>query len=161
MATVLLTEPRNEQCIRSRPRLLRHRLSARVRSRSLDAALARGVSPDSSAALSLRANKLIGPGIREPLARELAALVKQARGPRHLRDPRVPICRRAVLDAAEVLAELGDRLLAPIPVEAQGVAALLILLREGSSPLFNPACAERFADELEAALDALEPRLEF
>jgi len=113
------------------------------------------------AELSLRANKLIGPWIREPLAQELAALVKQAAGPRRLRDPRVPICRRTVLDAADVLQQVADRLLAPSPVEAQGVAQLMILLREGSTPLFNPACADRFADDFEAALDALEPRLEF
>ena len=159
MATVLLTEPRNAACFRSKPRLLRDRLCACVRSGSLDYALARGVSPDSSAALSLRAHRLIGPRVREPLARELAALVKEASGPRYLRDPRVPICRGAVINAAEMLGEVADRLVAPAPVDARGVAQLVILLRDGTSPLFNPARAERLEVAFSSALEALEPVL--
>jgi hypothetical protein len=60
---------------------MRTRLWTHVRSHDLDRALASGVSPDCSAALSLRAQTLIGSRARAALARSLRKLVDDAQHP--------------------------------------------------------------------------------
>jgi hypothetical protein len=59
--------------------------------------------------------------------------------------------------ALELLNDLADRLEAPEPVDARGVAQVLMILRDAESPLFRPGRAGRLAEAIEAALDALEP----
>lgn len=161
MATVLLTEPESTEYVRSSPSPVRDRLRAWLCHWSLDHALAGGVPPDSSVALSLRAHKLIGHPIRIAMAHEIRAIAKEVSSPRCFADPRVPICRRALLESVAALDALADRLEAPDAVEARGVARLLVVLRDGTGPLFNPARADRLADALTEALEALEPSLEF
>ena len=68
MSTVLLIRERNDVlCVVARRVHMRDRVAARVRVCALDAALARGVAPESSPALALRAQALIGPAMRQQL----------------------------------------------------------------------------------------------
>jgi hypothetical protein len=72
-------------------------------------------------------------------------------------DPHVPLRRREVVAALALLKDLADRREAPEPVDGRGVAQVLMILRDGESPLFKPGRAGRLAEAFEAALDALEP----
>lgn len=64
MSTLLLTDENDPSCIITERSRVRTRMSAFLRTRALDRALAAGASPDASAALSLRAHTLIGTTIR-------------------------------------------------------------------------------------------------
>jgi hypothetical protein len=132
------------------------RIRARLCAWRLDQALAQGAPPDSDPALSLRAHRLIGPVVRRGLAAELRALPRKAADACHPRDPRVPICRHAVLAAAELINELADQLAAYEAVDARGVAQVMVLMRDGQSPLFGPARADELGERIHDALEALE-----
>lgn len=157
MATLLLTQRSDTSSVRLHRSLVTVRIWVWLRSWQLDYALAHGVAPDSSAALSLRAYRLIGPRRRRALARELRRLPATAARPQYRFDPHVRLRRREVVRALELLNDLADRLEAPEPVDARGVAQVLTILRDAESPLFRPGRAGRLAEAIEAALDALEP----
>jgi hypothetical protein len=135
---------------------VRDRVAARVRAGRLDAALARGVAPESSAALELRAQALIG-----PVARKLGELLREIVASAHASDrparAPVPISASLVREAEFELSALAERLLGGGPVGARGVARLRELVCDGGGPLygrFHDAAALRAA--LGAALEALE-----
>lgn len=159
MATLLLTEPSDTSYVRLQRSLGTVRIWVWLRSWHIDYALAHGAAPDSSAALSVRAHRLIGPRCRRGLVRELRGLPASALRAQHPFDPHVRPCRREVAAALEVLGDLADRLDAPEPVHARGVAEVLMILRDGESPLFKPVRAGRLAEACEEALEALEPEL--
>src|SRR4051812_44519777 len=108
---------------------LRDRAAARLRGSSLDAELARGVAPDASAALVLRAQRLLAPDLRRSLARGLHVVLRDAAAGRR-RFSAVPLQRAVILGAAPELGSLANRLVAPAPVDARGVAAVRLLLTE-------------------------------
>jgi hypothetical protein len=135
------------------------RFLTRVRAWALDTALANGASPDSSAALSVRAHKLIGQRMRRQLSREIHQVQRQAQSPPHPFDPRVRICREKIIKAAPVLEELADHLLTPGPVDASGVARVHLLLRDGASPLYRRPEADDLEDALQETIEALELHL--
>lgn len=137
MPTLLLTEQPDSGYVISRQSRVRERLVARMRSFELDAALARGASPDSSAALSLRAHELISRRTRRRLSKRIHCLLREARRPPSPLSPGVPICRRKVLTASVELENLAERLTAPGPVDVRGVAQVELLLRDGSSALYG------------------------
>ncbi|MDQ6819492.1 MAG: hypothetical protein ACR2L9_12970 [Solirubrobacteraceae bacterium] len=123
--------------IAPRPRLW-DRLVARWRSRTLDAVLADGVPAESSAAVALRARRLIDPCERRSIADGLRRLVREAsEGPVRSR-VRVAACWNRVAAASEELDELADALSRPGPVAVHGVAEALLLLTDGTGPLYNP-----------------------
>ena len=114
------------------------RLLARWRSHTLDEELAGGVPPESSPAVALRARRLIDPGERRCIADGLRRLVREARqGPARSR-VRVAACWTRVAAASEELDELADVLSSPGPVAVHGVAEALLLLTDGTGPLYNP-----------------------
>jgi hypothetical protein len=114
------------------------RLVARWRSRTLDEVLADGLPPESSAAVALRARRLIDPCERRSIAESLRRLVREAReGPVRSR-VRVAACWNRVAAASEQLDELADALSQPGPVAVHGVAEALLLLTDGTGPLYNP-----------------------
>jgi hypothetical protein len=135
---------------------VRDRVAVRVRASRLDAALARGVAPESSAALELRAQALIG-----PVARELGGLVREivasAQGRGRGGGGPVRISPSLVREAELELSELAERLLGGGPIGARGVAAVRGLLCDGGGPLYG-CCADaaQLRAALCAALDALE-----
>ena len=128
---------------------------ARLQAHALDRELARGVAPESGGALTLRARRLIGPPARETLARQLRRVVSDARGG-HVWLSRVAVRRPAVLDTAEELDVLADRLAAPGPVDVRGVAQVQLLLTDGTGPLYFRGAAEELRARVADALSRLE-----
>jgi hypothetical protein len=157
VASLLLINGRDESYLIPRRAGVRPRVRARLWNWRLDVALARGHSPDSSEALSLRARALIGLSSRRKLARTVRNIMRDAERPRHPFDSRLPICRSGVLDARPVLEQIADRLEALGPIDVRGAAQLRVLVRDGSSPLYGQFHAEQLLRALEAASDALEP----
>jgi hypothetical protein len=148
MSTLLLIDHGNPRCVISERSRAHIRLSARMRARALDRALASGVSPDSSAALSVRAHTLIGSPSRVRLARILRGLITDACQPLTPLSPSVPLCRRKIMRSAHTLEELADRLLADDPVDVRGVAQIRLLLIGDPGALYD----HPRADDLEPAL---------
>lgn len=156
MATILLTEQPDARYVEPYTVRRRDRLRARFCTWKLDRALARGASPDSSPALSLRANRLIGRNLRRRLAQELRELPAHAVRPPCRLDAGVPICRQGVLRAVGLLEELAARVEGRDPVDARGVAQVRALLTNPDSPLFDPAGVEAFVRALRTTLDSLD-----
>jgi hypothetical protein len=157
MSTLLLA---SGDTVVGRRASLRDRLAARLRAHALDCQLARGVAPDSDGALTLRARALIGPSARAALARQLHRVVSDARGG-HAWMTRVPIRRPEVLDAADELDVLAERLAAPGPVDVRGVAQAQLLLTDGTGPLYFRGATEELRATVARALSRLdlpEPR---
>jgi hypothetical protein len=134
---------------------LRDRLVARLRAGSLDRELALGVAPDSAGPLALRARALIGPCVRRTLARQLRRIVSDARG-NHVWLTQVPIRKPAVLDAADELAVLADRLADPGPVDVRGVAEVALLLTDGCGPLYYRGATDELRARVASALRRLD-----
>ena len=128
---------------------------ARLQAHALDRELARGVAPESCGALTLRARTLIGPSARATLARQLRRVVSDARGG-HVWLRRVAVRRPAILDAADELDVLADRLAAPGPVDVRGVAEAQLLLTDGTGPLYFPAATEELRARIANTLSRLE-----
>jgi hypothetical protein len=153
-STVLLAGSWDGLVVARRPRL-RDRLAARVRPRRLDRALAGGTPPEASAALALRAQQLTEPESRGSIAHALRRIIREAQqGCRPALGRMMPSGTR-VRAARDELSRLADTLDEPGPVAAGGVAQALILLTDGTGPLYNPhsrvslcAGAERAAKEL-------------
>jgi hypothetical protein len=157
MTTLLLSDDHNVvTCCQSSPRI---RLVARLRASGLDAALAAGASPDSSAPLSLHAHALISAKHRRKLSDEILHILHKAQRPRSPFDPTVPICRRKILNARAALETITDHLQDPGPVATPGIAQIRLLLKDGSGPLYEHPFADDLREPLEAAIAALKPRL--
>jgi hypothetical protein len=155
MSTLLLTDPTNPRCIVHTRSRARTRLWTHLRSRRLDQALASHASPDSSAALSLRACALIGTSARAGLASSVRRLIKEAE---HATGPltfRIPICRAKILRSTETLEALADRLASTDPVDACGVAQAHLLLSDGSGPIYTLPTADDLEPALQRTLVAL------
>ena len=159
MTTLLLTDEFDTACVITRRSSTRERLVTRIRAVSLDTAIANGACPDSRAALSLRANRLISRRTRQRVARSIQRLLCESRRPPHRIHESVPICWHKVVSCRQLLEELANRLADPGPVDARGVAQLALLLTDGTSPLFGYSRADELRPALEAALDALAPSL--
>jgi hypothetical protein len=112
------------------------RAAARLHASRLDAQLAAGADPDSSALLGLRAQALTSPRRRRLLGRALERVA--ARGP----------------VAAPQLLALAARLLRPRPLAIRGIAAVQVLLTDGAGPL------HRHGEDLAATLAGIEAALE-
>ncbi len=148
MSALLLTDETDPDVIISERSRVRTRLSARVHARALDRALAAGVSPDSSAALSVRAHALIGATARADLARSIRRVLKDARHPIDPFTPHVPLCRRKIMGSAETLERLAARLVSDDPVDVRGVAQVRLLVVGDRGAVFDyPA-----ANDLEPAV---------
>lgn len=159
MSTLLLTDQSNSSCIVFERKRLRTRLSARVRARALDRALAAGVSPDSSAALSVRAHTLIGATARADLARSIRRVLDDARHPFDPLTPHVPLCRRKIMGSAKSLERLAERLVSADPVDARGVAQVRLLLVGDRGALFDHPAADDLEPALEETMLAVEPAM--
>ncbi len=157
MSVVLLLRDRGGASYVTPQRIrVRDRVAARVRAARLDAALAQGVAPESSAALELRAQALIGPVARK-LGMRLRQILLSAQSDGGASGTAIPICGALVREAQPELSLLVGRLLGGGPVDARGVATVGALLCDGGGPLYG-----RFRDagELRAALTAALEALE-
>jgi hypothetical protein len=133
------------------------RLSARLHAARLDRELATGASPDSSAALSLRAQTLIGSSARAKLASYIERLVDEHGKPLVPLAPGLCISRRTVHASRGALLELAQRLVREEPIAARGVAYTLVLLTATDGPAYDSREPDRFEPALRAAIAALEP----
>ena len=135
------------------------RLLTRVLSIRLDEEIAAGASPDAKVTLALRAQALVRPCMRQMLARRLEQVLEEAEhGPTpRLPDPRVPIRRTSVLEAADAIRAVHDLLVAPGPVPARGVAMVHLLVTDGAGPLYHPCSCSDLRAELMAAAANLDP----
>jgi hypothetical protein len=138
---------------------LRDRLVARILAARLDDELARGVAPEASVPLLLRAQRLIAPGTRAALAHDIERILRDAMSSCVWVISQVAPRRRAVLDAAEELHALAHRLSAPGPVSAGGVARVRLLLTDGAGPLYFHGASDGLRTVASSALDSLEPRI--
>ena len=111
-----------DRCVATRPATPGERVAARVRATRLDRYLAAGVSPDSSAALALRAQALVRPSMRRALARGVQRLLAEAasEAPPRCIGARVWVRPERILRVADELRLLIDHLLTPGPVSARG-----------------------------------------
>jgi hypothetical protein len=137
---------------------LRDRVAARVRAFGLDGALARGVAPDSSAPLELRAGTLIGPTVRQQLGDHIRQILRTAQQGCRFPIHSVVISRRLVRDVEPELSQLALRLLDGWPVDVRGVASVQTLLCDGCGPLYDTynGDASGLRSAVNEALDALE-----
>jgi len=109
-----------------------HRLMACVRAGSLDRELIDGCSPEECAYLAARALQLTSERSRRGLADGLDRLLA---GTDHR--PMAPVERARVTGAGAELRALRERLLAPDPLPARGVAMVNELLCDGAGPLYQ------------------------
>jgi len=139
-----------------RPSGRKERLRARISSTSLDGLLAAGVPPESSRLLAIRARALVELPRRQALARDWEHLLRVARGrgkPGQVR--RVRAAR--ITAAGPVIGELTERLGAPLPVGARGVAMATVLLTDATGPVYNQVSRQTLTTALQAAIIELDP----
>ena len=136
---------------------VRDRLVARWRAHRLDRELADGVAPEAGAGLSVLARTLLEPPVRAALARQVRHIVRDASSGRVSLGSQVRPPRLAVLAAADELDALADRLLAPDPVDARGVAQVRVLLSDGAGPLYYRGATEDLRSAASRALYNLRP----
>ena len=128
------------------------RASTLARRSHVDALLAAGGDVVSSPALAIRARQLTSLRTRRRVARWVDAVMDQQA---HPLGAAVPVAVGSVRAAGEDLAAARDRLTAPVPVYARGVALLMLLLRDGSGPLYRDGDAGRARADARRALRAL------
>jgi hypothetical protein len=131
------------------------RLAARIHSHRLDAALASGTPAEASAQLALRARHLTRMSFRRELARTIRRLVCDADRAAPPSRVRVSPQSERVAAAADALSELAAALAKPRPLSARGVAQALILLTDGTGPLFNRHNHESVRNQASAAITNL------
>ena len=122
----------------------------------LDRALACGEDPVTRRALAVRAGQLASPRGRAGVVTALERAFAAARAPRTLTSAVMPD-PTAIWANRSALLDLADRLRTPDSVAAAGVARILALLRDGSSPLYFPARPDLLAAELDQVQRALGP----
>jgi hypothetical protein len=136
---------------------LRDRVVALWSARRLDRALAEGVSPETSAPLALRAQRLTEPDRRWSIAGTLRRIVREAQTGGRSRLGQVTPDRGAVVAASHELTELADTLDDPGPVAAHGVAQAWLLLTDGTGPLYDPRSREPLSARAARAARELRP----
>ncbi|HTX10218.1 MAG TPA: hypothetical protein VME22_16475 [Solirubrobacteraceae bacterium] len=155
MTTLLLTRGSDPRVVQVRRSGVCARLLVRARALALDHALAKGASPDSSAALSLRAQRLISPRHRVDVAHRFRGLLRAAGRPVHPFDPALPVATQVLL-VQELIEEVVEVLESDEAIDARGVAGLEVLLRDGAGPLYGATVNEsELRRALEQILDAL------
>ena len=149
-----------DQCVATRPATAVERVAARVRATRLDRDLAAGESPDSTAALALRAQVLVRPSMRRALAHGVQRLLAEAasEAPPRCIGARVFVRPERILRVTDELRLLIDHLLTPGPVPARGVALVRLLLSDGAGPLYyGPGNDAELRAVILAAVEHLEP----
>lgn len=135
---------------------LRCRLRVGLHRVRLDQQLADGFGSEPVEDRGLRGRQLAGRRTRRRLARSLRARVKDAeRSAAPRLSAAVPLSRIAVLSARDGLLGLAERLESPYPVNPCGVARVLVLLTDGSGPLYSPGAADRLSEAVWWIADGL------
>ena len=133
------------------------RLLARALGASLDDQLAAGRSPESSRLLAARAQDIVALPRRTSLAQSWDHVLRVARRAPTRRTPAVPLNAAAIVTAEPAIRELMERLAAPLPVTAQGVAAATVMLTDATSPVYGRQSPDALAHLLDVAIAQLDP----
>lgn len=140
----------------ARPPDLRETLAARLRAGRLDRQLARGVCPEATAALSLRAQAIVRRQHQRQLAALVAWAIAQSRAPAtRPTSAAVPVRRRSVIAAEGSFLRLLNRLQGPGPLPVAGVARVRLLFVDGAGPLYYAGCPTSLRAAVDEALEAL------
>ena len=148
------------------PRRIGDGVLARLFGASLDASLAAGHPPESSRLLAARARDIVSLPRRRSMAGSWAHVLRVAR--RAQRAPRggprapagaMPVCADRVAAAGPAIRDLMNRLAAPLPVPARGVAMARVLLTDATSPVYNRRAGVPLGDAVAAAAAELDPAL--
>jgi hypothetical protein len=115
------------------------RVAARMRATALDRALADGVDPQASPALTARAELLQTRRMRNAVASGIYQTLRDASVGVSPYSVRVPPARDAVQRNRRELLELAAELRRASDVSARGVAATCLLLGDGTGPLYYEA----------------------
>lgn len=131
-------------------------LAETIFARRFDRKLVAGDPPEPGSPLALHIARLTSMREREQLARVLERTIRDAHAvsPPPPMSARVPLARARVVAAESHLENVIDRLRAPRPVSAHGVARLRLLLSNGFGPLYQLGCGD-LAAELRSVLTAL------
>jgi hypothetical protein len=116
----------------------------------------RGADPESDAALTLHARRLIAPDTRRRLARSLRTAAVLSETPIRRGVPLRAYGRHVFLARRQVCA-LADRLEQPDAVDLRGVALVRLLLTDAGGPLHHNRGAELSIAAAREALAALDP----
>jgi len=134
------------------PEGFRDRLAARLRTGSLDTALANGTPSGADAALALRARRLTNLPRRRKLALSIQHLVRDADSAGARSHMHVGPLSDRVSAASWELTTLAEKLAEPTPVRARGVAEALLLLTDGTGPLYNARSEGSVGDRATSAV---------
>jgi hypothetical protein len=132
------------------------RMRARVSGASLDGQLAAGVPPESSRLLATRAREIVSLPRRQALARDWEHLLRVARGGKPCQAAR-RVRAAPIAEEGPAITELAERLGAPLPVGARGVAMAAVLLTDATGPVYNRHSREPLKTALQAAIEQLDP----
>jgi hypothetical protein len=137
---------------------------ARVFGASLDASLAAGHPPESSRLLAARAQNIVSLRRRRSMAGSWEHVLRAAHRAQRARlagspSAAVPICADRVVAAEPAIRDLMNRLAAPLPVPARGVAMARVLLTDANSPVYNRHADVALTDAVAAAAAQLDPAL--
>lgn len=125
----------------------------------LDLELAAGSDPNVDPLRRERARELVREGTRRRVADYLERVVVEAESAPRLRASRAPIARRAIRNSRSELETIVERLKAPAPVSPQGVAKALLLVTQGTGPLYggnSKNSGQELNRALRAAVDAID-----
>ena len=114
------------------------RLKVATHHLELDARLAAGEKPDGSPELARRAHDLQGRRVRQRLADALESAVVEAVAPPYDHGASVPVQREEVLTAEHDLLRLVRALRSEPTPPVRGIAAVSLLLTDGTGPVFAP-----------------------
>jgi hypothetical protein len=148
------------------PRRFGDGILARVFGASLDTLLAVGCAPESSRLLTARARQLVSLPERRSVARSWEHLLRVAqRAPQRRATgslsaaAAVPVRAERIVPAEPAIRDLVDRLSAPLPVPARGVAMARLLLSDATGPVYSRRSRADLTAEVEAAAAQLDPAL--
>ena len=147
-----------------RPRRRGDGMLARVFGASLDASLAAGCRPESSRLLAVRARDIVSLRRRRSIADSWEHVLRVARRAQRARltgslSTAVPVRADQLVAAEPAIRDLMNRLAAPLPVPARGVAMARVLLTDANSPVYNRHACVDLGDALAAAAAQLDPAL--
>lgn len=114
------------------------RLRVLTRRHSLERRLAAGDDPAASGALALRARQLTTRRLRDRIGRSIDGVLADTARPSRCTAAVLP-SRGSVTAARTQLRAISNRLQGPGVVYARGVALADLLVRDGQSPLYDPA----------------------
>ena len=129
-----------------RTRLHRHRL---------DEELAAGADPNRDPLRLERARELIGESWRRRVAASLERAIDEAETEPRYFSSKIPVARKAIHESRADLEDVASRLASP-DVNPQGVAKLMLLLTEGTSPLYAGGTTTQLRWKLAEASEGIE-----